>query len=85
MARRLGFIGKSCVHPRQVALANRVFRPTAAEVAWAQRIIDAGRSAAAAHGRGVFVVDGRMIDLPFLQRAERVLALAASLPPTDSE
>jgi len=84
MARRLGFVGKSCVHPRQVALANKVFRPTAAELAWAQRIVDAAREAAA-HGRGVFVVDGRMIDRPFLQRAERVLAAAATLSSTESQ
>lgn len=84
MARRLGFIGKSCVHPRQVALANKMFRPTAAERAWAQRIVDAAREAAA-QGRGVFVVDGRMIDPPFLQRAERVLAAASAFPLTESE
>lgn len=76
LARRLGFIGKSCVHPRQIALANAVFRPTAAELAQAQRIVDAAR-AAAAQGRAAFVVDGRMIDPPFLQRARALLALPA--------
>lgn len=73
MARRLGFIGKSCIHPRQVALANEVFRPSEAEIEAARRIIEASRQAAAS-GRGAFVVDGRMIDLPFLKRAEAIVA-----------
>lgn len=71
MARRLGFLGKTCVHPRQIALANAAFAATEAELAAAQRIVDA---AAQAPQRGVFVVDGRMIDLPFLKRAQALLA-----------
>ncbi|MEG3790124.1 CoA ester lyase [Lysobacter sp. CCNWLW3] len=71
MARRLGFLGKTCVHPRQIALANAAFAATEAELAAAQRIVDA---AAQAPERGVFVVDGRMIDLPFLKRAQALLA-----------
>ncbi len=77
MARALGYVGKSCIHPSQVALANRIFQPTAAELAKARRIVDAAR-AAAAQGRGAFVVDGRMIDPPFLRRAEAVLAAAGA-------
>jgi citrate lyase subunit beta/citryl-CoA lyase len=73
MARRLGFIGKSCIHPRQVALANEVFRASTTEIAAARRIVEASRQAAA-DGRGAFVVDGRMIDLPFLKRAEAIVA-----------
>jgi citrate lyase subunit beta/citryl-CoA lyase len=73
MARRLGFIGKSCIHPRQVALANQVFRASEAEIAAARRVVEASRQAAA-NGRGAFVVDGRMIDLPFLKRAEAIVA-----------
>ncbi|RDZ29273.1 HpcH/HpaI aldolase/citrate lyase family protein [Lysobacter silvisoli] len=73
MARRLGFLGKTCVHPRQVALANAVFAATEAELASARRIVEA---AAQAPGRGVFVVDGRMIDAPFLKRAQALLATA---------
>lgn len=75
MARRLGFVGKSCIHPRQVALANAVFRPSEAEIAAAERIV-AAAGAAAAQGRGAFLVDGRMIDLPFLKRAEALVATA---------
>ena len=73
MARRLGYVGKSCIHPRQVALANEVFQPDAEQVAAARRIVAASREAGA-RGRGAFVVDGRMVDLPFLKRAEAILA-----------
>lgn len=75
MARRLGFIGKSCVHPRQVALANAAFAPSEAELAAARRIVEAAQ-AAGAQGRGAFVVDGRMVDPPFLKRAQALLAAA---------
>ncbi|KAF1721478.1 HpcH/HpaI aldolase/citrate lyase family protein [Pseudoxanthomonas wuyuanensis] len=76
MARRLGYAGKSCIHPRQLGLANQVFQPTDEEVATARRIVAAARTAAA-DGRGAFVVDGRMIDAPFLKRAEAIIAAAA--------
>jgi len=73
MARRLGFAGKSCIHPRQVALANAAFAPREAELAIARRIVEAARLAEHA-GRGAFVLDGKMIDLPFLKRAQAMLA-----------
>lgn len=73
MAQRLGFIGKSCIHPRQVGLANETFRMPAATIDEARRIVaaaaDAGRQ-----GHGAFLFEGRMIDLPFLRRAEAILA-----------
>lgn len=75
MARGLGFIGKSCIHPSQVALANAVFQPDDEEVARARRVLDGARDAAE-RGLGAFVVDGRMVDAPFLRRAESVLAAA---------
>ncbi|MBT9502944.1 MAG: CoA ester lyase [Burkholderiaceae bacterium] len=80
MAQRLGFVGKSCIHPSQVALAHEVFRPSREEIAHAMRVVEAAR-AAAAQGRGAFLVDGRMIDPPFLKRAEALLAVAAADPP----
>ncbi|MBF8292978.1 MAG: citryl-CoA lyase, partial [Steroidobacteraceae bacterium] len=55
MARRLGFVGKSCIHPSQVAAANEVFQPTREEFAWAQRIVEASRKASAA-GSAVFML-----------------------------
>ena len=57
-ARRLGFGGKLCIHPAQVAAVNRCFSPTPEEIAWAARVLAA---AAAAHGAAV-AVDGKMID-----------------------
>lgn len=71
-ARRLGYTGKSCIHPSQVSIANEVFQPSAAEIAFARRVVDA-----AGHtDDGAFTVDGKMIDAPFLRRAQAVLALA---------
>lgn len=79
MAQRLGFIGKSCIHPRQVALANRVFGPSAEELAEALRIVEAARVAAAT-GQAVFALDGRMIDGPYLKRAEAIVEAAGRMP-----
>ncbi|VXC19405.1 CoA ester lyase [Luteimonas sp. 9C] len=72
LARQLGFVGKSCIHPRQVPLAHAVFAVDSEELARAQRIVD-GAAQARGDGRAVCVVDGRMIDAPYLRRAERLL------------
>lgn len=74
-AKRLGFIGKTCIHPSQVALANEIFRPSDEEIAFAQRVVEA----AAKSTTSAFTVDGRMIDAPFLKRAHAVLAIARQL------
>jgi citrate lyase subunit beta / citryl-CoA lyase len=78
LARRLGFLGKSCIHPSQIALANEVFQPDAAEIAHALNVLAAARTAQATN-TGAFVVDGRMIDAPFVARAEALVALATRL------
>ncbi len=72
MSRSLGFVGKTCVHPRQVVLANKVFSPSETELAQARRIVETARTSSS----GVFAIDGRMVDAPFLRRAEAVLASA---------
>ena len=77
-ARLMGFAGKSCIHPSQIALANAVFRPTDDEIAHAQRVVTAAQTAAAGEV-GAFVVDGKMIDPPFLARAQAVLEVAVRL------
>lgn len=77
-ARDFGFLGKSCIHPSQVALANAVFQPDASEIAHAQRVVDAARKADSS-GTGAYVVDGKMVDAPFVRRAEAVLVLARKL------
>lgn len=77
-ARRLGYIGKSCIHPTQVPLANAVFRPTDTEISAARRIVEAARGAET-NGVGAFLVDGRMIDSPFIKHAEAILGAARRL------
>jgi len=77
-ARRLGYLGKSCIHPSQVPLANAVFRPTDAEIAHALKVVEAAEDAQA-RGVGAFTVAGRMVDAPFVRRAEQLLALARRL------
>jgi len=79
-ARNLGFAGKSCIHPTQVPLANECFMPRKAEIEKAQRILSAAEEAAA-KGVGAFVVDGQMIDEPFLISARAIVALADQLDP----
>lgn len=76
LARSLGFLGKSCVHPSQVAIANEVFGFSAEEVEAAQRIVAASLEQ---DGVGAFLLDGKMIDAPFVRRAQDVL-LAAGGP-----
>jgi len=73
LSRSLGFLGKSCIHPKQVAIANAVFDRGGVELASARRIVEAARNAAAA-GKGAFLLDGRMIDRPAIAHAEAVLA-----------
>ena len=84
MARRLGYLGKSCVHPSQVDLANDVFRPSDEDIAFSLRVLDAAQQAQAQRG-GAFTVDGKMIDMPFIRRAEAVVAVARKLKLTTDE
>jgi citrate lyase subunit beta/citryl-CoA lyase len=76
--RALGFAGKSCIHPSQVPIANASFAPTVAEVERARRIIAAADDAET-NGIGAFLVDGQMIDAPFLARARAVAGWADDL------
>jgi citrate lyase subunit beta / citryl-CoA lyase len=69
-ARALGFTGKLCIHPGQVAPVNAAFGPTDHELAWAQRVVQAAASG------GAVRVDGEMVDAPVLVRARRLLAEA---------
>lgn len=78
LARQLGFLGKTCIHPSQVAIANEVFRPTDEEIAHARKVVEATREADA-RGLGAYVVDGRMIDVPFVIRARAIVESARSL------
>jgi citrate lyase beta subunit len=75
VGRALGFRGKACIHPAQVEVVNRVFAPSHAEVAWARTVVDA-YARETGEGRGVFALDGSMVDLPVVERARRILAEA---------
>jgi citrate lyase subunit beta / citryl-CoA lyase len=75
---QMGFDGKTLIHPKQIEVANRVYGPSDEEVAWAQRIIDAHGEASKA-GRGVVVVDGRLIENLHVQDARRTIALSNAI------
>jgi len=70
-ARAFGFGGKLCIHPSQVAAADAAFAPSATEVAWARRVLEAADQ----HAGSTFSLDGRMVDLPVILLAKRTLAL----------
>lgn len=69
-ARRLGFAGKLCVHPKQVPMAAAALRPGADAVRWARKVVDS------ADAEGSVSVDGQMVDKPVLDRAHRILRQA---------
>ncbi len=74
----LGFDGKTLIHPKTIDAANQVFAPTDAEIAWAHKIIDA-HTQAAAEGKGVVVVDGRLVENLHVDNARRLVALAEQI------
>jgi citrate lyase subunit beta/citryl-CoA lyase len=71
-ARRLGFNGKTLIHPDQIVVVNEIFSPTAAEIEEARRVVRAFDEALA-RGEGAVALDGRMLDAPVVDRARRVL------------
>jgi citrate lyase subunit beta/citryl-CoA lyase len=73
-SRRFGMGAKLCIHPRQVATVHTGFSPTAAEIEWADRVVQA-----LANGRlGAVSVDGKLVDKPIAQRAQALMAERAS-------
>ena len=74
-ARKLGYRGKSAIHPNQIATLNRVFMPTADEVDYYRRVI-AGFDAAIARGSAATTVDGKLVDYAMVGMAKRVIAWA---------
>lgn len=71
-AAALGFVASACIHPSQVPVIRRAYRPAEAEVAWARGVLDAVASA----GGGVVQHEGRMVDEPILRHAETILRRA---------
>lgn len=72
-ARQRGFTGKIAIHPAQVATINDAFTPGADELAHAQRVVDIFNSSP---GLGTLALDGKMLDMPHLKQAQRILQLA---------
>jgi citrate lyase beta subunit len=72
---RLGFSGKQIIHPVQVAVVQQAFTPSEEEIAYAKRIVETFE-ASQKEGRGAYSLDGKMIDMPLLKHAQKVLARA---------
>ena len=75
-AKALGYEGKWCIHPSQIELANEVFSPSPAEVAWAEKLL-ATMAKAHTGGAGAVQVSGQMVDMAHVRQAERILAKRA--------
>ncbi len=72
-SRRFGFDGAGCIHPGQVTIVNEEYSPSHDEVAYARKIIVMDKQAASS-GRGSFALDGKMIDIPIIVRAQKLIA-----------
>ena len=79
-----GFDGKSLLHPKTIAVANAAFGPSEADIEWARRISVAWREAAA-EGKGVTLVDGKLIEALHVEEAERTLVLAERIAALERE
>lgn len=77
-ARSIGFRGKYCIHPEQAVPVNEAFSPTAEQIESAKRII-AAFDEAVREGHASVRVDGQMVDVPVVKRAQELLKLAASM------
>ncbi|MDX2156717.1 MAG: CoA ester lyase [Hyphomicrobiaceae bacterium] len=78
LARRMGFRGASCIHPSHVSILNEEFGVKPAELIWARRVIEV-YDEAKSQGRASIQLDGKMIDIPIVIKAERILAQAARI------
>ena len=78
LAKQLGFKGKMSINPRQIDIIHSVFNPSMSDIDWAEQVIFAIRKAEA-EGSGVASLNGKMVDLPVVNRAERILHLARLL------
>jgi citrate lyase subunit beta/citryl-CoA lyase len=76
--RELGFDGKTLIHPKTIALANAAFVPSPEEVAWSRRVI-AAHDAVAQDGKGIVLVDGKLVENLHVANARRLVALAAAI------
>lgn len=77
-ARSMGYTGKFAIHPAQIDVINETFSPNPEDVAYARRVVEAWDEAEAS-GRGSLSIDGRMVDVPVVKRAQNLLAQAAAI------
>jgi citrate lyase subunit beta/citryl-CoA lyase len=77
-AKQLGFQGKLCIHPNQIEPVHVIFTPTAEEISFARRVVEAFE-AEEAGGSAAILVDGKFVDYPVVERARRILQLAATI------
>ncbi|MCK4867177.1 MAG: CoA ester lyase, partial [Alphaproteobacteria bacterium] len=73
-----GFDGKTLIHPKTIEVANEIFAPSADEIAWSEKII-AAHEEAVVQGKGVVVVDGKLIENLHVEDAKRIVGLAAMI------
>lgn len=76
--KEIGFDGKTLIHPKTIAKANEVFTPSPEEVAWSRKII-AAHAGAAKEGKGIVLVDGKLIENLHVENAKRLAALAEAI------
>ena len=74
-ARQMGYTGKFAIHPSQIDIINETFSPSPEEITYARQVMDAWEQAEA-EGRGSLSIDGRMVDVPVVKRAQNLLAFA---------
>ena len=77
-ARQMGYTGKFAIHPSQIDIINETFSPSPEEITYARRVMDAWEQAEA-EGRGSLAIDGRMVDVPVVKRAQNLLAFADAI------
>ncbi len=78
LAKQLGFRGKFLIHPKQIEVANRIFTPSEKEVEYARQVVAAYEDAEA-RGEASVALNGKMIDIPIVERARSLLAMAEKL------
>ncbi len=76
-AKQLGFQGKLCIHPNQVAIVNQTFSPTPEKIEWAKKIVEAFEEAESA-GQSALQIDGKFVDTPVVMQARRILKLSSA-------
>ena len=77
-SRQMGYTGKFAIHPSQIDIINETFSPSPEETAYARQIMDAWEQAEA-EGRGSLAMDGRMVDVPVVKRAQNLLAFSDAI------